>query len=327
MSTSNNTTSVPASSLTDAGFVSPSEQQILAGVTADLNAALGGNGNPALTTPQGQMASCETKIIGDCNDALLSIINGVDPRNATGRMQDAIGYIYFMTRQSGETAAAFETRRAATVEGNSVGVNSAIMTALLNIPGITDAYVVDNPQTTMQTLGGINVSPNTVYCSVYSPTLDFTNAALQRQIAGAILSKKPPGSGTGGATYVNVQDTSAIYNGNGPVYGIRYDSCFASDTYFDVTIKNSTLVPSNALTLIQNAIIASFTGANGDPRITIGSYIRAGRFYGTVAQLGAWAEVVSIKTHGLNGPPSDAFQWNINQMPTINPNTITLTLV
>ena len=115
MSSSDATTSVPACSMTAAGFVAPSEPDILAGVQADINAALGGNVNPALNTPQGQLATSETAIIGDCNDQLLALFNGFDPRNAIGRQQDALGYIYFMKRNAGEGRAAFEARREATV--------------------------------------------------------------------------------------------------------------------------------------------------------------------------------------------------------------------
>jgi len=81
------------------GFVAPSEADILTGAIADNNAAFGGNLNPSLTTPQGQLAQSLTAIIGNCNDQYLALANGVDPAYATGRMQDAIGRIYFMTRK------------------------------------------------------------------------------------------------------------------------------------------------------------------------------------------------------------------------------------
>lgn len=91
-------TSVPSISFTDAGFVAPAESDVLAGVQADTNAAFGGGLNPALTTPQGQLASSWTAIIGDANDQKCALFNGVDPALASGRMQDALGRIYFMSR-------------------------------------------------------------------------------------------------------------------------------------------------------------------------------------------------------------------------------------
>lgn len=93
------TTNVPAPTLGPNGFAAPSEADILAGVQADLNAAFGGDLNPALTTPQGQLAQSQAAIIGDANDQLLALFNGVDPAFADGRMQDAIARIYFLERK------------------------------------------------------------------------------------------------------------------------------------------------------------------------------------------------------------------------------------
>lgn len=95
-------TSVPAITFGPTGFVAPTEAAILTGVLADQNAAFGGDMNPALETPQGQLASSTTAIIGDTNDAFLALANGVDPAYASGRLQDAIARIYFLTRTPAE---------------------------------------------------------------------------------------------------------------------------------------------------------------------------------------------------------------------------------
>ncbi|ATJ91522.1 hypothetical protein CIW82_13290 [Acetobacter tropicalis] len=102
-SNSTGTTSTPAPSLTDAGFVAPAESDMLDGVIADLNSAFGGVLNAALSTPQGQLATTLTAILGDAYDQFLALANGVDPAFASGRMQDAIGKLYFMSRR-GATA-------------------------------------------------------------------------------------------------------------------------------------------------------------------------------------------------------------------------------
>jgi hypothetical protein len=93
------TTNVPAASLGAKGFTAPTEADILAGVQADLNAAFGGDLNPDLRTPQGQLAQSLTAIIGDANDQFLALANGVDPAFSDGRMQDAIARIYFLDRK------------------------------------------------------------------------------------------------------------------------------------------------------------------------------------------------------------------------------------
>jgi hypothetical protein len=92
------TSNVPSIQFTDTGIVLPSESDILSGVQADIDNAFGGGTNPALETPQGQLASSETAIIADKNNQFAYFTNQIDPDYASGAWQDAIGRIYFLTR-------------------------------------------------------------------------------------------------------------------------------------------------------------------------------------------------------------------------------------
>lgn len=92
------TTSVPAIQFTPAGVVVPTEADIKAGVYADMNAAFGGNLNPADPTPQGQIITSDTALIGQKNNEVLEIVNGIDPATSSGAMQDGIGKLYNLTR-------------------------------------------------------------------------------------------------------------------------------------------------------------------------------------------------------------------------------------
>jgi len=94
-------TNVPAITWVNGSPVIPSQQAILAGVQTDINAAFGGGVNPALQTPQGQLAQSEAAIIGDKNNQIAYIANQVNPSTASGIWQDAIGEIYFITRIPG----------------------------------------------------------------------------------------------------------------------------------------------------------------------------------------------------------------------------------
>lgn len=89
---------VPSITWTDAGFVAPAEQDILTAVLAVFNAAFGVTLNPALNSPQGQLSTSLTAIIGNNNNTFLFYANNVDPAFASGRMQDGIGRIYFIER-------------------------------------------------------------------------------------------------------------------------------------------------------------------------------------------------------------------------------------
>jgi hypothetical protein len=93
------TTSVPQPVFGPAGFIAPAEADILAGAIADIDAAMGGGLNPALETPQGQLASSLSAIAADKDAQFLALANSVDPAFAAGRMQDGIARIYFITRK------------------------------------------------------------------------------------------------------------------------------------------------------------------------------------------------------------------------------------
>jgi hypothetical protein len=79
----------------------PTDADLLAGVMADLSAAFGGNLNPDLSTPQGQLGTALAAVRSAADALSLQLVNGVDPASATGRMQDALGRIYFMQRIAG----------------------------------------------------------------------------------------------------------------------------------------------------------------------------------------------------------------------------------
>jgi uncharacterized phage protein gp47/JayE len=90
---------VPHPSISSTGITTPSRSDIIAGLLADFQAAFGGALNPSLATPQGQLIASLAAILGANNDLLMQYVNQVDPALADGRMQDAIGYIYFLTRK------------------------------------------------------------------------------------------------------------------------------------------------------------------------------------------------------------------------------------
>ena len=98
--------SVPKLKFTTAGVTVPAETDVLAGVQADMNAAFGGGLNPALETPQGQLASSQAAIIGDKNNEIAYFVNQVDPQYSADRFQDAIARIYFLTRKPATSTAA-----------------------------------------------------------------------------------------------------------------------------------------------------------------------------------------------------------------------------
>lgn len=95
-------TSVPPPVFSDRGYIVPEQSSILGGVFSDLNIAFGGNLDPGLTTPQGQLATSTAAIIGNVDAQFVYMTNQFNPALNSGRWQDGIAYIYFITRKSAE---------------------------------------------------------------------------------------------------------------------------------------------------------------------------------------------------------------------------------
>ena len=376
-------TSVPQPTFGPNGFIAPDEADIYSGVFADLNAAFGGNLNPAVETPQGQWCSSLTAEIGAINDQFLYYTNGVDPALNSGRMQDAIGRIYFLSRipaeptvvqatciglpgtiiptgalavdtddnlyvctgggtipaggsivlpfsctvtgpiacaatslntiyqqvigwnsisnaadgvlgRNVETRAAFEARREASVALNSVGVLSAVRANVLAVSGVLDCYATENDTGSSVTIGGYSVAAHSLYVCV--------SGGNALAVATAIWQKKPPGCAYNGNTTETVYDSNSGYVEPYPSYSVSFETAVSTPVLFAISVPNNTSVPSNAVTLIQNAIIAAFAGEDGGPAAQIGATIYALRFYPPIAALGAWAQVISLQIGSQNNP-------------------------
>jgi hypothetical protein len=350
---------------------------------ADLNSAFGGNLNTSPATPQGQLATSLAAIINQANATFLQFTNLVDPALSSGRMQDAIGRIYFLSRnpststvvqctcvglpgvvipinslaqdQAGnvyystqaatiplsgsivvpfanqipgatgcaanslniiyqaipgwdsinnaaagvigtsvETASQFETRRFNSVAQNSSGWISALRSAVLSVPNVIDCYVTENNQSTTQTIGGVSLVANSMYVAVVGG-----NSAA---VAQAIWLHKNPGANYNGNTTVTVYDTQSGYSPPYPAYAVTSQTPINLPISFAVAMANNGYVPANALSLVQSAIVAAFSGLDGGQRVRIGQVVFASRFYATLAAIWPNSQVVSI----LIGSPNAA---------------------
>lgn len=358
-------TAVPFPTLGANGFIIPDESDILTGVLSDLNAAFGGNLNLQLSSPQGQLASSMTAIIGDSFAVFQLFCNLVDPAYSFGRMQDAIARIYFISRIAGfptiqpcscsgltgvnvpvgtlvqdqssnlwvslesgtipvggsvtlnfaaqvngatsapesltiyqsvtgldsvtptgdavlgrdaETASQFEARRAASTGLNSLGPLNAVYAAVAAVPNVVDVFAAQNDSSAPVTIAGVAVAAHSIYICVLGGD--------EQAVADAIYSRKMPGCAMTGNTTISVPDPNPAYQPPVPTTDITFEVPTVVDMAVVVTITDSTQVPSNALSLVQSAIVSAFAGGDGGPRAKIGSTVYASRYYAPVTALG-----------------------------------------
>ena len=402
------TTNVPAITWVNGSPVLPAELDILSGVQEDINTAFGGGVNPSLQTPQGQLAQSETALIGQKNNEIAYIANQVNPAFASGIWQDAIGYIYFITRIPGagtvvqatctgavgtvipagaiaqdtsgylysslaaatipasgfvtiefqnetqgpiacnigalsniytaiagwdtitnttagalgnyvESRAAFEARRSASVAGNAVNSLQSIYGAVASLANVIGVLVVDNPSNSTVNYGSTSypLAPHSVCVSVAGGT--------SSAIAQAIWNKKPPGCDYNGNTSVTVYDN----NYSTPVpYTVTYLTPTSVPVYFNVNIKNSSLLPANITTLVQNAVIQTFNGLDGSgPAVSIGSTSYSGRYYANINAISPNVNVIEVYLGTSASPTTLSITMGIDQLPTLTASNILVTLV
>ncbi len=401
------TTNVPPVEFTPEGLVVPQEADILAGVQDDYNDAFGGNLNPALNTPQGQLASSTAAIVADSNAALAEFVNQVNPDTADGFMQDAIARIYFLERSPGaptvvacqclgdfgtiippgaqaqdtsgnryvcidggtipvsgtitlnfanvvdgpipcpantlttiykaipgwdsidnavegvmgrlvESRAEFEFRRANSVAKNAHGSKEAIYGEVFEVPDVLDVFVTENVTDTPLAYGATNymLAPHSVYVGVVG--------GEGQAIGDAIYQKKDLGCNMNGNTVVTVTDES--YTPPKPTYQIRFNRPDPLPIFFRVELTDSSSLPSNIEQLVKDAIIASFNGADGSPRIRIGGVILASKFYTPVNRIGPEVSILSILIGIVTPGAVNAITAGIDQAPTVSEDDITVIL-
>lgn len=218
-----------------------------------------------------------------------------------------------------ETQQEFELRRIASVAANAQGSLPSVYGAVFGVPNVIDVYCTENDTNMAVTVGATNYSllPNSIYVGV--------TGGAAAAIAQAIYTKKSPGCNMNGNTTVTVTDQSG-YQPPYPTYTITFNVPTATPILFAVQIKNAPNVPSNIVSLVQNAIIAQFTGSNGAPRARIGSLIVALQY---VAPISAAAPAVSILSVlvGTSAPTLTSVLMGIDQAPTITASNITVTLI
>jgi Baseplate J-like protein len=151
-----------------------------------------------------------------------------------------------------ESRAQFEARRQDSVAGNSFGAIGSILGAVAKVPGVIDFYGFNNNTAGSVTVGGVTIGAYSIYICV-------AGGAVQN-IANAIFSKKGAGAPMTGTTIVTVYDDNPLY-AQPIAYTIKFQIPTPLQVLFKVLIVSGPLVPSNAAELIQNALIAAFTGS------------------------------------------------------------------
>ncbi len=167
---------------------------------------------------------------------------------------DSAAVVSGVVGRNTENSQQAEARRQLSVAGTARNTNSAVLGAVLSVPGVLDAYVIDNPTNNPATIGGYTLAARSIYVAATGGTA--------QAVGNAIWTKKPPGIPMNGNTSVTVTDQNPSYSPPYPSYTITFERPAVLPVYFAVNIANSGLVPSDAVAQVQTAIVNAFNGAN-----------------------------------------------------------------
>lgn len=210
------------------------------------------------------------------------------------------------------------------INGQGITANTFV-TAILTGTGQVGTYTVNHSQSVSSEVmhaPGV-VMGVTNYPMVSNSLYVAVVGGLASAIAQAIWEKKDVGCSYNGNTSVIVTD-NAGYSYPPPSYNVLFNIPTPVTINFSVDIENNSSLPSNIVTLVQAAVTAQFTGANGNTRERIGSTVLAGRYYAPISAVAANVSIVSVLI-GTSSPVDTSISVGIDQVPTLG--TITVNLV
>lgn len=220
-----------------------------------------------------------------------------------------------------ESRANFEYRRRQSVAKNSRGANASVYGSILEVDGVVDAYVIDNPLGISVTKGITNYTllPHSIYIAVYG--------GRPEDIAQAIYRKKNLGCDMNGNTSFTISDTENYAN-PAPEYTLTWETPSVVDAYIKIDIDQNNLLPSNIIDLVKESVINSFYGKDNGAKVRIGSLLSASRFYAGIYSLNATnmnVESIQVSKDGISYGSSITF--GIDEMPSLSSNNVIVNLV
>lgn len=221
-----------------------------------------------------------------------------------------------------ESSQEFELRRQNSVAANSHGTVDAIFAAVAAVPGVLNAYVIDNPSGSLVPYGSTNypLASHSIYVAcIGGEATAIAQAIWQFKDAGCSYNTA---NGEGTATTETVTDTEG-YSNPPPSYEVTFIVPAATSVYFAVKLSSN---PSGLAALIQAAIIAQFNGENDNTPAGIASLITASSFYAAVLAVlvGTGVSLVSIFVGLTASPTGFECQIGIDQTPTLDAGNITV---
>ena len=158
--------------------------------------ALGSDLDLAPETPQSQLIGTLALTLAAADEALVAVGNGMSRSRALGAQLDDLGSLLGVPRLEGESDDEYRARYGRLTMRNARGLVEAILAAVLEVEGVTDALARENATGAAVTVQGKSIGAHSV-CVV-------VDGGTDADVAAAIARSKPVGTGTSGNTSVGV---------------------------------------------------------------------------------------------------------------------------
>jgi uncharacterized phage protein gp47/JayE len=250
-------TNVPSIVFSPTGPVAPSEAAVLAGVQQDYDDAFGGGLDPSLSTPQGQLATSTSAIVGNVNDTFVNMANQFNPDFATDRWQDALAAIYFLQRNPSQPTVV----QAVCTGGQGLPIPAGAIAQATdgNIYTCTNGGVIDNTGSITLTFACNAVGP------VPCPANTLTKIA--RAIPGWDSINNPSDGVLGNETetraeFATRRKESVAANARGTIQAVQGSVLSVAGVLDAFSIQNDTASSAtiSGVTVAKNSIYVSAVG-------------------------------------------------------------------
>lgn len=207
----------------------------------------------------------------------------------------------------------FELRRIRSVTANAKLTNNAVEGAVLNLPGVIDVYVTDNPTADDATVGETN------YPMPQHSLLVSVVGGEDRDVAIQVLTKGGTGCTLVGNTLYNYVDTGNETAVTHPEYAIRFERPEHVITWFKITVPATADVSIESENAMKQSIIDQFSA--GENRARIGGMVIGSSF---ICGLARELRVIDIEV-SLDGTTWERFlNFGVDQFPVTDKQYISL---
>ena len=178
-------------------------------------------------------------------------------------------------------------RAKSTLQGTAEGLKAR----LVALDGCTDAIVTSNDKPTAETVQGVTIQPESIFCAVLkdSERDDISDATFNQAVANEIFRHKSLGIPTDGAISQEVKIDPALFP-----HTIKFSLITETAIKVNVRInRDNEIFPPDGLTIIGDGIFRFLT--NFDTPLTVGRTLDVNSLYGFVYSVpGATLNTIAV---------------------------------